>query len=359
MDRHIVPGIEAKHAAEAHLEDLKIQDEFRCRCMTYWVDENHDSAFCLIDAPNIDAVKKMHDKAHGLVPHEIIQVNSNVVEAFLGRVGDPNGYFEAERPELKIFNDPAFRIILVSHILNPVLLQHQLGKIKTEQLRALYHDIVRQQIAKNEGREVEAEGEGFIISFVSVTQAVNCAMTIQKNLHVAGELLQLRLGINAGMPVDKNETLFGATVKMANYLCTIGNDSQISITSIIRELYKDDGNNTIYTHFKWIDPIDENFLQLLFDTLSAHFHDPTFNVKMFCKIMSLSKSKLYRKCMDIAKKSPNTLIRDYRLLKSLEAMKMGKNISQTTYDVGFNSPSYFTKCFYKQFGINPSAVVSL
>ena len=39
MDRHIVPGIEAKHAAQAHREDLKIQDEYGCRCMTYWVDE--------------------------------------------------------------------------------------------------------------------------------------------------------------------------------------------------------------------------------------------------------------------------------------------------------------------------------
>ena len=69
MDRHIVPGIEAKHAAEAHREDLKIQDEYGCRCMTYWVDEDRGSAFCLIDAPDIESVKKMHDRAHGLMPH--------------------------------------------------------------------------------------------------------------------------------------------------------------------------------------------------------------------------------------------------------------------------------------------------
>lgn len=46
MDLHIVPGISAKMAAEAHKEDHKIQDEFGCRCMTYWVDEQRSRPFC-------------------------------------------------------------------------------------------------------------------------------------------------------------------------------------------------------------------------------------------------------------------------------------------------------------------------
>lgn len=272
MDRHIVPGIEAKHAAEAHREDLKIQDEFGCRCMTYWVDEDRESAFCLIDAPDIESVEKMHNKAHGLIPHEIIQVNSNIVEAFLGRVADPNGYFNTDDPELKVFNDPAFRIILLSEIKNPVLLKHQLGQDKTRQLITLYNEIHREQILKHEGREVETEGDSFIASFVSVTQAMNCARAIQKHLHVAGDLLHLKLGVNAGMPVDKSKDLFGDTVKMAKYLCTIGGENQIMMASVIREIYKDDGKNHISNgnNFKWIDPIEENFLQLLFDTLSEN-----------------------------------------------------------------------------------------
>ena len=354
MDRHIVPGIEARHAAEAHREDLKIQDEFGCRCMTYWVDEDRGSAFCLIDAPDIESVEKMHNRAHGLIPHEIIQVNSNVVEAFLGRVTDPNGYFDTEDPELKIFNDPAFRIILVSEIENPVLLQHQLGQDKAKQLVTLYNEIFRDQILKHEGREVETEGEGFIASFVSVTQAVNCAFAIQKHLHVAGDLLKLKLGLNAGMPVDKSEDLFGDTVKMARYLCAIGKENNIVIASIIREIYKDDGKNNINSNnFKWIEPIDENFIQLLFNTLSQNYQNPLFDVKDFGKKMSMSKSKLYRKCTTLTDFSPNSLLREYRLLRSLELLKTGRNISQTMFDCGFSSPSYFTKCFQKRFEMQP------
>ncbi len=356
MDRHIVPGIEAKHAAEAHREDLKIQDEYSCRCMTYWVDEDRGSAFCLIDAPDIEAVKKMHDRAHGLMPHEIIEVNSKVVEAFLGRIADPNAFFDPADPGLKIFNDPAFRIIMVSKIKKRGLLNHSLGVEKTTRLIALYHEIVRKQLNKHEGREVELKGGGFTVSFVSVTQAVDCALAIKDDLHVAGELIDLRIGLNAGMPVQKSKELFGDTVKMAQYLCDIGGETDIVIASIIREIYKEERNKgEARKKFIWIRPADENFLQLLMDTLSFNWQDPDFGVDDFCDNMSMSRSKLYRKSKEITAMSPNEIIREYRLQKSLELLQTDRNIAQTTFDCGFGSPSYFTKCFQERFGMRPLA----
>lgn len=358
MDRHIVPGIEAKHAAEAHREDLKIQDEFGCRCMTYWVDEERGSAFCLIDAPNEEAVIMMHNKAHGLLPHEIVQVNSNVVEAFLGRMTDPEGYYDPADPDLKIFNDPAFRIILVTSTQDIRLLRHELGVTKADRLLNLYHEIVRKQLKEYQGNEVEQKGEGFVASFISVTQAVGCAAGILKELHIAAELLNLQTSLNAGMPVTKNKELFGDTVKMARYLCTLGAHGQVVLASIIRELYKDDGqHNTAQNTFKWLDPSDENFLQLLMDTLSNNWQYAHFSVGDFCKEMSMSKSKLYRASTRLTGMSPNELLREYRLSRSLELLKTDRNITQTTFDCGFSSPSYFTKCFQQRFGLQPMAYI--
>lgn len=359
MDRHNVPGIEAKSAAEAHKSDILIQHEFGCRCMTYWVDEERGNAFCLIDAPNIDAVQNMHNKAHGLIPHDIIQVNSNVVEAFLGRIQDPKGYTEADDPSLKIFNDPAFRIILFTKISNPVLLKKNLGKKKTTQLLKLYNYILHDQIHQFEGREVETVNDGKIVSFVSVTQAVDCAIAIQNKLHIAGELLSLRISINAGMPVDKSKELFGETVRLARYLTLVGKDNQIMLAAIIREIYKGNSVNLKYTrnNLSWILPKDENFLQLLFDSLTQNFHNPDFNLGMLSQSVSMSRSNLYRKCKSLMSLSPNALLRDFRLLMSLKLMKTGRNISETAFDTGFTSPSYFTKCFLKKFGINPLAYV--
>jgi AraC-like DNA-binding protein len=356
MDRHIVPGIEAKHAAEAHREDLKIQDEFGCRCMTYWVDEERGSAFCLIDAPDVASVKKMHDKAHGLIPHEIVQVNSNVVEAFLGRISDPDGD-SGGSGNLKIFNDPAFRIILVTETTDKGLLYHELGKEKVTRLMTLFHEIMRKELHAHEGREVELKGDGFIASFVSVTQAVSCAAEVQKGMHVAGELINLKIGINAGMPVEKSKELFGDTIKMAKYLCAIGSQNQIMMASIIKEIYKDDGqkNTGPNNRFKWITPKDENFLQLLFDTLSSQWTNPQFGIGDFSDQMSMSKSKLYRKCTELTSMSPNELLREFRLLKALRLLKTDRNISQTAFDCGFSSPSYFTKCSQQRFSLQPIA----
>lgn len=354
MDRHIVPGIEAQNAAEAHREDLRIQDKFGCRCLTYWVDEERGSAFCLVDSPDEESVKKMHDIAHGLIPHEIIQVNSNVVEAFLGRIHDPTGYYGID-PDLKIFNDPAFRIILVSKTKDTRLLQHELGKEKASKLISIYHEKMRSALQKHQGREVELGREGFIASFISVTQAMKCAISVQQELHVAGELIDLKIGINAGMPVSNSKTLFGATIKMAKYLFYIGQGSQISMASIIREIYKDDGRNTISGKnlFKWISPSDEEFLKSLMETLEENWSNNQFSVTDFCNLMSMSKSKLFRKSTELTGMSLNILLREYRLLKSLDFLKTNRNILQTTYDSGFSSPSYFAKCFQKRFGMPP------
>ena len=360
MDRHVVPGILAKHAAEAHREDIKIQDEYGCRCMTYWVDEERGNAFCLIDAPNIEAVQKMHNRAHGLIPHDIVEVNSNVVEAFLGRIQDPEGYFE-EDPDLKIFNDPAFRIILVASITNKGLLYAEMGKEKADRLISLYHELFRKELKHYEGREVEQKGQGFVASFVSVTQAVECAMAVQKGLHVAGEILDLRLGLNAGMPVSKSPDLFGDTVKMARYLLRLGKENRITMASIIREIYKDDGamNASGRNAFEYIHPKDENFIQLLFDTLIAHIGDPAMDISRCCDALSMSKSKLYRKSTELTGYSVNELLRELRLEHSLDLLVTERNISQTTFDSGFTSPSYFTKCFQERFGLRPQEFVRL
>lgn len=112
MDRHDVPGVTAKAVAEAHQEDLKIQDKFDCRGLTYWFDEEKGMAFCLIEAPSKDAVQNLHDYAHGLIPNKVIEVEPDLVEAFLGRIEDPEGVNHA----VSIINDPAFRSIMAIYL---------------------------------------------------------------------------------------------------------------------------------------------------------------------------------------------------------------------------------------------------
>ncbi|HEY4935502.1 MAG TPA: DUF4242 domain-containing protein, partial [Puia sp.] len=111
MDRHdLSETVTAEKIAELHQEDLKIQRQFDCRGLTYWFDGKRKTAFCLIEAPDAKAIREMHDRAHGQVPHSIIEVESSIVESFLGRIEDPK---RAQNTGLNIINDPAFRIIMV------------------------------------------------------------------------------------------------------------------------------------------------------------------------------------------------------------------------------------------------------
>lgn len=357
MDLHIVPGATAEAVARAHREDLKAQENFECNCMTYWVDVDRGRAFCLIEAPNKEAINKLHQKTLGVKPLEIIEVNPEAVQSFLGRVRDPEitqRFKDAESTDLKIFNDPAFRVVMVTQILNDRLLQLTLGDKKTKRLQKEYKKRVKKLIIEHEGGEIK--GEQFLASFNSVFQAVQCALEIQKKLTDIGAALNLKISLHAGMPVAQNQVFFGDVVKMGRYLCFICKENQILISPIVRELYKKEYEK-IADSTNLIRPIstsEETFLELLMTTLFNNWRNSIFGIDDFCLIMAMSKSELYRKSKTITGMSINTLLREYRLQKSLELLGTNINISQTAFDTGFSSASYFTKCFHKRFGMQPT-----
>jgi AraC-like DNA-binding protein len=78
----------------------------------------------------------------------------------------------------------------------------------------------------------------------------------------------------------------------------------------------------------------------------------------FEKNIGISKSKLYREVIRLTGKSPSVFLLHFRLRKSLQMLQKQKgNISEVAFDSGFNSPSYYTKCFRKRYGIIPSELM--
>ena len=359
MDVHIVPGVKARDVAEAHKKDLLHQEEYGCKAMTYWVDEKRETIFCLVEAPDKQAVEEMHSKAHGLIPNRIIEVRSELVEFFLGRMYDPE---EAEISEgLKIFSDSAFRILLVTKITDPILLQYKLGDEKANELLNRHNNIVRKNLPLYGGREVEHGGTGFIISFASAAKAVSCALAIQKDMAVTdAEAIGFRIGINAGEPVEKSNKLFGDTIQLAANMCTIAKDFQVAIASPVKELVSKDHFQNKGNNFLTLTSQDESLLELLFNKLEENWQDPDFDITDYCQAVAMSKSQLYRKTISLTGLSPNILLKEFRLEKAKGLMKKQHyTIAQITFDSGFTSPSYFTKCFKKKYGLLPMAYLDL
>jgi AraC-like DNA-binding protein len=356
MDIHEVPGAQALDLAEAHRKDILIQDEYRCKCMTYWLDESRGNAFCLIEAPDRSVVEEMHRKSHGFIPHKIIEVQNEVIESFLGRIHDPQKT-ELSLSGLKVFSESAFRILLVIEKTDPILLEDKLGTQKARDLHRKITSLIKRISTAHGGREAEHTGTGFIVSFAQAVKAVECALSIQKDLSTIDRKTSgIRMGISAGDPVSKSDEVFGDTIRLGKSLCTVKHgNSQVVVSTIVQKLLASNffqkNRKDIFT----LSAQDESFLESVFDKLEERWKDSDFNVLSFCQSLSMSKSQLYRKTVALWDLSPNLLLKEFRLEKARELLRtQSYNISQATFDSGFTSPSYFTKCFKKKFGLLPA-----
>lgn len=364
MDRHNVPGITLKDAATAHQMDLKVQEEFGCNGITYWVDEERGNAFCLIEAPDIAAVKKMHNKAHGLIPHEIIEVDQNIVKAFLGRIQDPGPTQDPDTGEMTILCDPAFRALLVIDIQDKNLLATNFNLENSIFINTAFNQIVLDTINKHKGRIVNRHN-AFLISFSSVTNATACALSILKKLKEkfsapAFKELNFKIGLSAGVPVDNNDEIFGDTIKASKALAFISKSDQIFCSAIIKELFKGKSLD-VFGKTKEIFALtveDEKFIVRLFSALEKINSYADLKLESLSKDLNISKSQLYRKMVKLTRMSPNEFVKEYKLQRSTELiLNKGLNVSETSYELGFTNPSYFTKCFKKRFGILPGHLI--
>jgi len=227
MDRHDLSGATAANVAEAHRKDLEIQDRYGVRFLTYWFDERRGTAFCLIDAPDKDTAHCVHCEAHGLVAGEIVEVALSAVEAFLGRIQDPEPPPGQARSEL----DSGHRTIMFTDIVGSTTMTERLGDRRaTEMIRA--HDaIVRRCLGRAGGREVKHTGDGIMASFATAATAIDCAAAIQSEFqrYNQGNLepIHVRIGLDCGEPVEDSSDLFGATVQLAARLCAAAQPDQI------------------------------------------------------------------------------------------------------------------------------------
>jgi len=99
---------------------------------------------------------------------------------------------------------------------------------------------------------------------------------------------------------------------------------------------------------------DELFLSKINLLILENLSNEIFGVNELAEAVNMSQSSLLRKIKGISKLTPNEYIRLVRLKKAAEILNDGNHtISEVCSMVGFNSPSYFSKCFYKQFGELP------
>ena len=103
---------------------------------------------------------------------------------------------------------------------------------------------------------------------------------------------------------------------------------------------------------------DADFSAKLLETIQKMYKDPDLDVQAFSDGMGMSRSLLNDKIQLSFGQSIAQFIRTYRLNVAKEMICNGTNkdmnVSEIAYEVGFNDPKYFTRCFTKEFDATPS-----
>ena len=106
-----------------------------------------------------------------------------------------------------------------------------------------------------------------------------------------------------------------------------------------------------------VNSVDELFLESVTQAIEDNLDNESFSVEDLAKAVAFSRSQLHRKLKALIGKSPNALIRDFRLNRAKSLLEQGAgNVSEVAIAVGYSSVSYFTQSFKQAFGILPSEI---
>ncbi len=349
MDIHTVDSdsFSVEDVVRAHMEDLAIQEQFGVTQLKYWVNEDAKTLFCLMEGPDKEACNEVHKQSHGNTACNIIEVSEDEFNLFLGKGNQINDLAKTVSGEI----DTGYRTILSVNIMD-FTNRHK-----------LHSSEVSRFIERYEGGIILQPDEEVTATFIGASYAIQCAIAIADYLKSTSANVEFTLALSSGKPVDeKGKNLFEDTKKKVQYLCAASLKNTISLdleTHLIAE--KEQSLPTIPQNgIKIIKPDDLNLLFRLFNIFSQNLYDPNFKSRSLYSTLGLSKSQAYRKLKSITGMAPNQLIQELRLRQSLKKTKRGnQTISELAFDLGFNSPTYFSKVFRKRFGISPTSFTKI
>ncbi|NNF09278.1 MAG: DUF4242 domain-containing protein [Acidimicrobiia bacterium] len=237
MDVH--PGLgdaTPDDVAAAHRHDLEVQDQFGVRFLSYWfADDPTGKTFCLAEAPDPESLSACHKVAHGLMPHEIIEVGAPTLAQFMGFTDKD----ENDRVMVEGEPDTALRAIMFTDIEGSTAVSTAHGDRVAVDLVKHHDRVVRAALEDYGGRIVKHTGDGMFASFNSVVRAAQSAITIQRETaeeDADGPNLAVKIGLTVGEPVQDSEDLFGAAVNLAARICAHAEGGQTLASGTVRDL---------------------------------------------------------------------------------------------------------------------------
>ena len=105
---------------------------------------------------------------------------------------------------------------------------------------------------------------------------------------------------------------------------------------------------------------DEELMERIVSLTNSNMHSEDFNVTKLCDLLCMDQKQLYRKTKQLTGETPVNFIRKQRMKRAAVLLKQHRfTVSEVMFQVGYNSASYFTKSFTKEFGMSPKEYISM
>jgi AraC-like DNA-binding protein len=349
MDIHTVDSddFSVEDVVKAHMEDIAVQERHGVLQIKYWVDTDNKKIFCLMKGPSKEACNAVHVESHGNTACNIIEVSDDEYNLFLHAIKTKDDLAINSSGEV----DAGFRtFLLVDTIDFTGNFNHFTNEI---------YNLVNNHYGVN----IAQTSKGILMTFVDAVNAATCAIEIMRLLNSIPGHYEYKISLVTGNPVDEAGTkLFEETKFKINTFNEIGHINTINIdinTKLIlaKNPHAPKLNAAI---FKVIKPNDYALILKIVTLFETEIHNPDFHLDTIYHEIGLSKAQTFRKIKSITGLAPGQFIQELRLHKSLYYLKnKSKTIAEIAYDLGFSSPTYFTRAFKKKFDILPTSFSKL
>ena len=310
-------------------------------------------------------------------PNKKIIVEPNVIDTIEKNISifNTNNIQAIDQNEI-IKNDDFITEIELEKIEDQILKEYGIKKILTGNKKLLLiidDDITIRQIIKQ-----TLENEFNIIEAENGSEGINKANDLIPDLIITDVMMPILDGLQLSKLLSKNEKTSHIPIVMMT-----ARDKEKSITAgyslgiadyivkpvqpeTLRIRIKNVMQNREEIRKKYIKEIqisptistienhDTLFINNAIKIVEDHLSDSEFTVENFSGLLKMSYMQLYRKMENLTGISPNDFVKTIRLKKAAQLIDQGNlNMAQICYEVGFKDPSYFTKCFKKEFNLNP------
>ena len=209
--RHVLPTIRAPTLIAHRIGDRNI----RIQQAQYMA--NHIPGAKLVELPGDDHMAWFGD-----------------FDALLGEVEE---FLTGVRPEPK--PDRVLATILFTDIVDATVRATELGDQKWSRLLARHNQLVREELSRFRGREIDTAGDGFFVTFDGPARAISCAKAIQNTVTKLG--LTVRIGLHTGECEVMDDKISGIAVHIGARVVNHAAPGEILVTSTVKDLVAGSG----------------------------------------------------------------------------------------------------------------------